>query len=450
MKALVSFLRYAANVATLAKHWRTAGLEGLACLIERISFPSFAEWRWNTLSACWRQLDKLLQSLIVHFTPALFGNSRDPTKLRLVCEALYSETWLSHFRFVLWYTDKMGRILSWGAGCPCHEEEALRGETVTCWRKGRRLHQVYDFATNYFAEMLEVANSWTVGTFGSGPVFFQQYIGCVRLTALLGEQKLVWADRLPYLLTRLDEAGVKDRCLEQYANGVPGTHHRVTEEFLQPGSRLRHDIDNMGDGTPMSEELAFEVQSLKDIVLDDGIGEGPHALASRIKQHSRSCSWPFVASSMRISQNLRDCREIDHDIDIDLQSLWCNFKSVVRFNGSKRSLKPVRMHDKPFSDRVYRMMHFLKEVGGEDEWRDDANDHDMDDGGDDPPPGGPRNACEQPGESSGNSGGAASSSGSGQGGSSSSGPGTSGGGPGASCSTGASTTGGLAMSLEGT
>eukprot|EP00959_Pyramimonas_sp_CCMP1952_P372208 7794262-Pyramimonas_sp.AAC.1 len=66
-------------------------------------------------------------------------------------------------------------------------------------------------------------------------------------------------DRIPHLLSRLHEPGIRYRCVEQWGQAPAHQHHRVSRGFLMPGSLLRGQVDALGDdGSGMLPELAAE------------------------------------------------------------------------------------------------------------------------------------------------------------------------------------------------
>ena len=68
---------------------------------------------------------------------------------------------------MLYITCWIGPILRFGGGCPCHTQELLRGQKITCPKKGRCLPYVYDFAKRALDEGLEEANQWHPLAWGS-------------------------------------------------------------------------------------------------------------------------------------------------------------------------------------------------------------------------------------------------------------------------------------------
>ena len=109
---------------------------------------------------------------------------------------------------------------------------------LQCDRKGRRIKTAYVFAMTVLQDGLEGASSWTVATFNLGIDILRELQGCVRGVVHLGGLKIKFFDRVPVLLARLGEPGIKARCIEQWQSAPAANHHRVTKEFLDPAGEL--------------------------------------------------------------------------------------------------------------------------------------------------------------------------------------------------------------------
>jgi hypothetical protein len=159
--AVIAFLRSATNIRVISANLCSRGLSGLADMVSKLSVPGFAEWRWMKLNKCCRQLGLVWESLRVNFDATLFANAKDATQLSKVLFATTSVVWTMQFEFVAWFCKHLGEISSWIGGCACHEHDFVLCIPVDCWKKGRRLHEAYFFATQALSAFLEEANSWT-------------------------------------------------------------------------------------------------------------------------------------------------------------------------------------------------------------------------------------------------------------------------------------------------
>ena len=80
-------------------------------------------------------------------------------------QALQSVEWLSFFRYVLWFTQWIGRIMRWGTGCSCHEQDLQAGAALKCVKKGGRLKSAFTWTSAALKAGLDEANAWTVNSF---------------------------------------------------------------------------------------------------------------------------------------------------------------------------------------------------------------------------------------------------------------------------------------------
>ena len=366
------------------------GRVGLAALIEGTRVPSFAKWRWSTIKSCCEELSKLIDSFILYFRADMVGNWRETTLLSNVVAALDSVSWRSMLRFCTWFSKEMYSLLEWIGGCSCCAADDP--DRSNCIWKGRRLKEAWEHVCSIFAQMFSEANSWVVDPFGAG-LNLEELRGCVRTAAAFGKQSLVYLDRIPLLCARLGEAGVRDRCIEQYAEAPRDKHDRVSIALLDPElPSLRADvlaIDDSGGG--VSSRLGKEIVSIAKMPMDDTVNESPHAIANRVWEISRRrSSFSWAASTIRLKQNLKDIAELPEQAgNPPLQKLWHNVKHVAPIK--------VRQTRKLFEQNLYCLQHCcgsdqlaVEAVGHGDLGGGDGGDDDAGDGGvgDARPPGG--------------------------------------------------------------
>jgi len=263
----------------------------------------------------------------IDFTP--FLKNRDQVLLNKVIGALSSDEWFSQFQFVAWFCEWLNGISRWIGGCDCHNDDLVAGRAVVCNRKGRRITTAYAFATSKLREGFVTANSWTMHTYLGGFTMLQAVQGCVRYVFNVGLVKLDFFDRIPILFGRLKEPEVRARCIEQWE--ASSKKDEASAEFMDEQGPLRDDVDAMNDdGTNVSVKLDAAIQGIKDIPLDDTVGEGPQAVANAISQRSRGCTWAWTASTMRLAQNLVDAIDLPPAVDTTLELQWHLFKNVVQ------------------------------------------------------------------------------------------------------------------------
>ena len=155
------------------------------------------------------------------------------------------------------------------------------------------------------------------------------------------------------------EDGVKARCLEHFNSIEPTDHLRMTAWSLDPNrpDSLRQDVDQMGHGEAvMSPRLQAAVQALVRVPLDDCVCEGPHAQAKRLKMPASAAKWAWVASSMRLKQNLTTCKELATKT-APFRAAWTSWSIVVQ--PARKSQRVPKMKPKEVHRRLYRLDHLL-------------------------------------------------------------------------------------------
>ena len=388
VKALVAFLREDAEL--LCDHFRSRGLEGLAALLESMTLPTFAAWRWATLDEVCKCVERFATSLSLFFDAHAFRNTKATVRLRIVAEALASKGWHAQLTFVAWFCRVMTELLSWGGGCNCHGPQHSKAERDSCKNKGRRIGQAYLHAMNWLRCALEEISAWTPGMLGGDLDLLRQGQACMRATWLMAQDKLRVFDEVPCLLTRLDEPGVRDRCLAQWDAGARDAGDPVAAEFLEdtPAS-LRADLVAMtAEGTGMSPRLRAAWDSLRRAPIDDTVGEGPHAQMKHVQGRARAATWAWQCASTRLTQNLRDIETLLPTVQphTDLQWCWDRWGCVLQVDKGRKSNRNKRITRTKAEEMVYSMKHFKNfelhdmPTGHEMDEAEDADEGDDDDG----------------------------------------------------------------------
>ena len=358
-----------------------SGRGGAGALVGEAKIPSFAKWRWKTLAAVIVGLETCLPSLLMAATAGVFdvmvGCGQDRVLAGHIRTLLHCPNFCSRFQFVAWFCKWVTELESWGSSCPCPEHRGIKG--VKCSRRGRLIHLAYLRASGTFSTALRELREWQPARFGNDLVFREEAEACVRATAARGLQKLRFLDRLPYILSQL-QAGMPElavRCLTQFAEATPDSHHRVTLQFLSADSLLRPHVVALSTSGEMHPDLHRQVEWLREIPIDDSIAESPHACARRQELHSRAGKFGWHASSQRLDQNLRDCQAIVPLLPQSLQWLWHAYRRVPNMRKPGQDLRiPLRALEK----KIYHLQgeppsgwdvnfaeEFVPEGGGGDE-----------------------------------------------------------------------------------
>ena len=163
---------------------------------------------------------------------------------------------------------------------------------------------------------------------------WQKAVAAMRATHRLVHVKCRWTFKIPFLLARLFEPGVKFEAIMQYESYPTHLHHRVSFELLDPSSPLRGDVDALdANGIGATPRLEWYVAGIRSAPLDDCVAEGPHAAFTRICNHSRRGTWAWRCATQSLKDNLGDYDEMLAGTDVNFQyRCWDCYTSVLRFN----------------------------------------------------------------------------------------------------------------------
>jgi hypothetical protein len=210
------------------------------------------------------------------------------------------------------------------------------------------------YIATFLDRMLAEAQRWDIDDWLSYAVL-SEFQGAVRMVVAFGREMFLYLDRIPYLLCRLRQPGIKDTCFQQFALRPMADHHRLSCEFLSPSQPLYADVRRVrDDGSGFSSQLDAEVNALEEIPLDDTVNEGPHSSFQRIVLAARRSNFAWQASSLRLSQNLADARELVPAVGCDAQHLWNIYSSVLQVH-RRAYYVSMRCTRKIFEERLYTL-----------------------------------------------------------------------------------------------
>ena len=216
-------------------------------------------------------------------------------------------------------------------------------------------------------EFLATGESWNRATWGGSEVFFTQAVGCVRSVFARSKLKIQFLDDLPYVLARLGvERGIGPKAIQQYDSASRQHHNKTSIEVCDPDSPLRAEIVNMVDDFTLSPILKQTIERIQKTNINDKYGEGPHAMFKPIQLAAHRSSFPWVASTVRLDQNLKDAHELPLAIGCSWQECWDTYKNIIQTD--RHRFRNHRCNRKVFLERVYNCSHmFVKEEDSSEE-----------------------------------------------------------------------------------
>ena len=212
------------------------------------------------------------------------------------------------------------------------------------------------FVDRELSRGLQEAESWTKDTFQTTVSEHLDLVRCVRASYHMACKKFAHLQKLPWLIVRIIELGVKKESLRQWSACAPHEHHRYTRYCLDPSQPVRSDIDDCSKAPP---SLLAAVARLAALPMDDSIVEFPHAMASRLVKSGRATKFPFLPNSLRLKENLTTVRELGSAVSSELRLEWSSYTSLLQVH-PKKCRRSVRISNEEFCSRLYWMGHFVR------------------------------------------------------------------------------------------
>ena len=198
---------------------------------------------------------------------------------------------------------------------------------MQCSQKGRRAHEAWQVGKHTFADWLGLAGAqtWTPATVGIGEEIWS-CDGIARGVVFLARERLVFLERILGLFSRLPEAGVRSRCLRQWAGAAATDQHKVSRASMTVGTELnRQFLAVLDDGSNLGDLIVDEIRSLHPTRLEDSVGEAPHASANRIASHALAggCCWLAQACVWVITSQICNASDSGADMNPLCRSTAC-------------------------------------------------------------------------------------------------------------------------------
>jgi hypothetical protein len=118
---------------------------------------------------------------------------------------------------------------------------------------------------------------------------------------VVADLKLAWVDDLPFYIWQINSQESAVTFLKKY--DASRGRHRVSVRFGE--GELRKDLEAFANGRPMTDTLAIELLSYQWRKIDDTWAETSHRDISRVGQVTQHVTVAWVASSLRLSQNIK-------------------------------------------------------------------------------------------------------------------------------------------------
>lgn len=305
LKACVAWLRCDSYRQALAREACAQSQDGR---VFELVPPGFAHWRWGTLRQVARYFLSRASLFAQVWSIALFPSLKAPSELREVNSALTDPVFWGELRIVGDIADEFHMLRSWGQGCACHSEARLGGQVVRCAMQGRRLPEATSRVKEFIGGLLSAALEPRPGSFCAGGNLPQELqlsrSYAFRCGAAVVERTWTFLEYMPYSLARARERSVMERCWAEFQATPQAKQRRVSVVFFGEEWVLREHVQAYLAGGRLHEELGKALLSVERVPMTEECIESPRAVMQREKRRQSAGSRAWMASSLRLKQNL--------------------------------------------------------------------------------------------------------------------------------------------------
>ena len=211
-----------------------------------------------------RRLHAIIEGFRIVFDPQDYRNAQDPASLKLVSEAIFTESWHFENEVVMFVSGQAENLRGRCRACPCHPvdclAEAKKGSLFECPNIaksciGPYIYQILDEA---FEQMNELPSKVEPASIGGG---YYHSLLTSSLTDLAGllNFKSSFRHKGPWIIWKIKSpesmAMVRDHYLERReSNSLAEPLHRVEDRFFEPDSEMDKLCVDYINGDAMDEK----------------------------------------------------------------------------------------------------------------------------------------------------------------------------------------------------
>lgn len=293
---------------------RSRGLQADSLKLLDKTAPSFAKWRWNTLSRVAKYLTLVRRTLIDSWDGTCF-RLKDATHSKLVHGLMTDTAFWQQCAAIAQWISAVDNVRTWGQGCPCHEQQcvdaAKKSKIFMCPSNAKSCR-----GPELLSKLRATWQTWTAEALRTtartddGDPNLCETMGTVwRATVAESQIRFGFAEKLPWLLWRCRDRMEAKRAAEVYQQDVAkfgeGMVHRVSRRFFGDGGEFQEAMQAHINGAGINPALDLELQAYEGVPLDETYAEASHRDVHRFTGHATAGRLAWWSSTQRLSQNLQ-------------------------------------------------------------------------------------------------------------------------------------------------
>ena len=352
-KVMCQWLRPANRRASLGNLLRDAGADELPRLLKALekSCDSFAAWRWKTLGSVTADLSRLedpVRCVLLSVSSAAQLSSRDGGSAAAFVESGRDPQFWERNAMLRKMTCPITAFSAWLRGCPCHEDDRLRGRKIDCQWAGCR--------APFISSRLEVALTELQGVRDE---FYMCHDIVAAVNTVLGNlrMKMAWVWEEPYIVWRAHDPSVAQQLLDTHDAMISQGKepHRVTSYLCAVSGSLRADMVAHAGGAGLSDRLRVELRAYQMCKLDDTWAESVHRDVSCLTKRTCCVTPMYVAAKQRLPQTLASVDNMAPDAVAAYYKCLRRVKAIGQLKAPRAAaLVPARKPLKAILGQVYR------------------------------------------------------------------------------------------------
>jgi len=317
---------------------------------------SFATWRFETHYITVHSVN-LLIPIFDTWDAAMFESTQDPKLLQKTDSAICSKEFLEdtmnfdELLCLLWHASQ------WGTGCRCHEDQLLRGETVVCDRKSRRMDQAKPYITILRNNLESTADNFSLDKVDGDHTRRAHWQNSYRYASGLVFFRFGFLFRIPYLCAWLMDPVQNKECWRQYLSTHEENHHRRSVMLFSMDTALGRQAAVVRTGGLADPQLQDAVQEILDLPFSEIPAEALHRDVSGEARRAPGASEAWLIASLTVKDNVGIFEHLNEKQLEEFVQDWMDWKKVGQniFSSPRVRRRSVHMKDKHFIDWLYQL-----------------------------------------------------------------------------------------------
>ena len=308
--------------------------------------PTFARWRWQTLSEATTWLDEHGDTI-----SQLYNDRdvqlKDGARGKQIQACVPSVVFWERTKVLRQWAAYVNGLRTWAGACSCHEAQCIQASlkhgTFRCRFKGARLLEAPDKVTCAMEYMQVQAAACIARTdFEDGDL---ARVASLLWSSTVGQTRVRfgWLWELPWALMRCTTQEAARHWHQHYEARVAKygdlARHRICDRYFAEHGDMYPDMRILLERGELTLRLRQDLAAYSGAPMDEAIIEGAHRDVSNCRAQARGSRVPFWASTQRLKSNLQFLESIQGDSQAYQQFIQCyqGYRALAQLDPAKEA-----------------------------------------------------------------------------------------------------------------